>query len=164
LRQILRRLAVAALLAPAAAAAAATMIASPAEAAPAKVSEQALQDEVNRLTNVERTEAGCPALTVNAQLTKASREHSAWMAQTGTFSHVGAGGSDFVSRAEAAGHTSPAGENIAWSYRTAAAVVDGWMSSPGHRANMLNCASKTVGVGVAYSANGKPYYTQNFGS
>ncbi|MBW6437051.1 CAP domain-containing protein, partial [Actinoplanes hulinensis] len=38
-----------------------------------------------------------------------------------------------------------------------------WMNSPGHRANILNCKSKTVGVGVAYAANGTPYYTQDFG-
>jgi uncharacterized protein YkwD len=163
LRQILRRLAVAALLAPAAAAAAATMIASPAAAAPAKVSEQVLQDEVNRLTNVERAKGGCPAVTVNAQLTTASRGHSGWMAQTGTFSHAGSGGSDFTSRARSAGYASPAGENIAWGYRTAASVMDGWMKSPGHRANILNCKSKTVGSGVVYAANGTPYYTQNFG-
>jgi uncharacterized protein YkwD len=163
LRQILRRLAVAALLAPAAAAAAATMIASPAAAAPAKVSEQVLQDEVNRLTNSERAKGGCPALTVNAQLTTAARGHSAWMAQTGTFSHVGSGGSDFASRVRSAGHASPASENIAWGYGTAAAVVDGWMKSPGHRANILDCKSKSVGVGVVYAASGTPYYTQNFG-
>ncbi|MEU4620650.1 CAP domain-containing protein [Actinoplanes sp. NPDC023801] len=164
MRQILRRLAVAALLAPAAAAAAATMIASPAGAAPAKVSEQVLQDEVNRLTNVERVKGGCAALTVDARLTAAARGHSAWMARTGTFSHTGSGGSDFVSRVKTAGHAAPASENIAWSYRTAAQVTDAWMKSPGHRANILNCAAKSVGTGVAYAANGKPYYTQNFGS
>jgi uncharacterized protein YkwD len=163
LRRILRRLAVAAVLAPAAAAAAATMIASPAEAAPAKVSEQVLQDEVNRLTNVERAKGGCPAVTVNAQLTTAARGHSGWMAQTGAFSHTGSGGSDFLSRVTTAGYASPASENIAWGYRTAEQVVGGWMKSPGHRANIMNCAAKTVGVGVVYAANGTPYYTQNFG-
>ncbi|MFC4070095.1 CAP domain-containing protein [Actinoplanes subglobosus] len=163
MRQLLRRLAVAALLAPAAAAGAATMIASPAEAAPVKPTEQALQTEVNRLVNVERTKGGCTALTVSAQLTAAARDHSAWMARTGTFSHTGSGGSSFVTRSEAAGYASPSGENIAWGYRTASDVVSGWMNSPGHRANILNCRSKAVGVGVVHSASGTPYYTQDFG-
>ncbi|MDI6100287.1 CAP domain-containing protein [Actinoplanes sp. NEAU-A12] len=162
MRSFLRRLAVTALLAPAAVGAA-TMIASPAEAAPAKASEQALQTEVNRLTNIERTSHGCPALAVNAQLTEAARGHSGWMAQSGKFSHTGRSGSSFVTRVKAAGYTKPSAENIAWGYRSASAVVDGWMKSPGHRANILNCKSKTVGVGVVYTASGTPYYTQNFG-
>ncbi|RAK24681.1 Cysteine-rich secretory protein family protein, partial [Actinoplanes lutulentus] len=54
-------------------------------------------------------------------------------------------------------------ENVAYGYRTAAQVVNGWMKSPGHRTNILNCKSKTVGVGAVYSANGTPYYTQDFG-
>jgi uncharacterized protein YkwD len=162
LRQLLRRLAVAALLAPAAAGAL-TMIASPAEASTAKASEQTLQTEVNRLVNVERGKGGCAALKVNDQLTQAARAHSAWMAQTKKFSHTGSGGSTFVTRAKATGYRQPSAENIAWGYRSAEAVVDGWMNSPGHRANILNCKSKAVGVGVVYAANGTPYYTQDFG-
>ena len=163
MRTFLRRLAVAAVLAPAAAGAA-TMIASPAEAARTKVSEEVLQTEINRLTNVERAKHGCAAVTVNPQLTTAARGHSGWMAQTGTFSHTGSGGSTFTNRARAAGYGSPSGENIAWGYRDAAQLVDGWMNSPGHRANIVNCASTTVGVGAVYAANGTPYYTQIFGS
>jgi uncharacterized protein YkwD len=162
LRSFLRSLAVTALLAPAAAGVM-TMIATPAEAAPAKASEQALQTEINRLTNLQRTSHGCPAVTVKAQLTAAARGHSAYMAQSGKFSHTGRGGSRFVARVKAAGYAKPSSENIAWGYRSAAAVVDGWMKSPGHRANILNCKSKTVGVGAVYAANGTPYYTQNFG-
>ncbi|MEV0900538.1 CAP domain-containing protein [Actinoplanes sp. NPDC049802] len=161
MRQLLRRFALAALITPAAAGA--VMIASPAEAAPAKPTEQALQTEINRLTNVQRTRHGCAATKVNAQLTTAARGHSAWMARTRQFSHTGSGGSNFVKRVKAAGYAKPSSENIAWGYRTASAVVDGWMNSPGHRANILNCKSKTVGVGVVYAANGAPYYTQNFG-
>jgi uncharacterized protein YkwD len=162
LRSFLRSLAVTALLAPAAVGVM-TMIATPAEAAPAKASEQALQTEINRLTNIQRTSHGCPAVTVKAQLTTAARGHSAYMAQSGKFSHTGRGGSRFVARVKAAGYAKPSSENIAWGYRSASAVVNGWMKSPGHRANILNCKSKTVGVGAVYAANGTPYYTQNFG-
>jgi uncharacterized protein YkwD len=86
------------------------------------------------------------------------------MAQTGAFSHTGSGGSTFVSRANAAGYAEPSSENIAWGYRSAQDVVGGWMNSPGHRANILNCKSTAVGVGVVYAANGDPYYTQDFGN
>ena len=41
-----------------------------------------------------------------------------------------------------------AGENIAWGYRSPQAVVDGWMNSPGHRANILNEDFHQMGVGV----------------
>ncbi|WP_328475400.1 CAP domain-containing protein [Actinoplanes sp. NBC_00393] len=162
MRNALRRFALAVLLAPAAVGAA-TMIASPAEAAPAKVSETVLQTEINRLINVQRTSHGCAALKVDAKLTTAARGHSAWMAQTGKFSHAGRGGSNFAVRSKAAGYARPSAENIAWGYRSAEQVVSGWMKSPGHRTNILNCKSKTVGVGAVYAANGTPYYTQNFG-
>ena len=168
MRNVLRRFALAALLAPAAIGAA-TMIASPAEAAPAtaaapaKATEQTLQNEINRLINVQRTANGCAALTVDAKLTVAARGHSAFMAQTGSFSHTGRSNSNFVVRSKAAGYAKPSAENIAYGYRTAAQVVNGWMNSPGHRTNILNCKSKTVGVGAVYSANGTPYYTQDFG-
>ncbi|MEV0895201.1 CAP domain-containing protein [Actinoplanes sp. NPDC049802] len=136
---------------------------APGTTAPAKSSEQTLQTEVNRLINIERGNNGCAALTVNDQLTAAARGHSAWMAQTGTFSHTGSGGSTFATRVKAAGYAQPSAENIAYGYRTAAEVVNGWMNSSGHRANIVNCKSKTVGVGVVFSADGTPYYTQNFG-
>lgn len=161
MRKLLRRFALAALVVPAAAGL--TMTASPAEAATAKVGETALQTEINRLVNVQRTSNGCAALKVDAKLTAAARGHSAWMARTGTFSHTGNSNSTFVARVKAAGYTKPSAENIAWGYRTAAQVVNGWMKSPGHRKNILNCTSKTVGVGAVYAANGAPYYTQDFG-
>ncbi|WP_127554518.1 CAP domain-containing protein [Actinoplanes sp. OR16] len=139
------------------------MTAGSAQAAPVKASETTLQTEINRLINVERTSRGCAALKTDAKLTVAARGHSAWMAQTGTFSHTGRSNSNFVARSKAAGYATPSAENIAWGYRTAKQVVDGWMKSPGHRTNILNCKSKTVGVGAVFSANGTPYYTQDFG-
>lgn len=163
LRSFLRRFALAALIAPAAVGVGVAMFASPAEAAPAAVQEQTLQTEITRLTNAQRTTHGCAAVTVNAQLTTAAAGHSAWMARTGTFSHTGSAGSTFVVRARAAGFARPAGENIAWGYRSAAEVVNAWMKSPGHRANILNCKSRTVGVGAVRNATGTPYYTQVFG-
>ncbi|BBH69550.1 hypothetical protein ACTI_62350 [Actinoplanes sp. OR16] len=163
MRNVLRRFALAAALIAPAALGLATMTAGSAQAAPVKASETTLQTEINRLINVERTSRGCAALKTDAKLTVAARGHSAWMAQTGTFSHTGRSNSNFVARSKAAGYATPSAENIAWGYRTAKQVVDGWMKSPGHRTNILNCKSKTVGVGAVFSANGTPYYTQDFG-
>jgi uncharacterized protein YkwD len=136
---------------------------APTTPAPGGSAEQVLEAEINRLINVQRSSNGCAALTVNDKLTTAARNHSAWMAQTGTLSHTGSGGSTFASRVKAAGYAQPSAENIAMGYRTAAEVVNGWMNSSGHRANILNCQSKAVGVGVVNASGGTPYYTQNFG-
>ncbi|GIF43459.1 CAP domain-containing protein [Actinoplanes xinjiangensis] len=136
---------------------------APATPAPGDSTGQTLEGEINRLVNDQRTGNGCEVLTVNDQLATAARDHSAWMAETGTLSHTGKDGSTFVMRAQAAGYAQPSAENIAMGYRTAAEVVDGWMNSAGHRANILNCESTTVGVGIANTADGTPYYTQVFG-
>ncbi|MFI7547185.1 CAP domain-containing protein [Actinoplanes sp. NPDC049599] len=165
MRSLLRRLVLAALIAPAAVGV--SMVASPAQAAPARQAQtpalQTLQADIARLTNAQRTAHGCAAVTVNAQLGAAAVGHSAWMARTGTFSHTGNAGSTFATRARAAGFARPAGENIAWGYRSATEVVTAWMKSPGHRANILNCRSRSAGVGAAVNAAGHTYYTQVFG-
>jgi uncharacterized protein YkwD len=136
--------------------------ASPAEAAaPTTVR---LQSDILYWTNQHRVKNGCAKLRLDAGLARAGRTHSAWMAKTGAFSHTGAGGSTFVARAKAAGYSAALSENIAWGYRDGAQVVVAWMKSPGHRKNILNCKAKAVGVGAVYSANGTPYYTQDFGS
>ena len=138
------------------------VMASPAQAAaPTTVQ---LQSDILKLTNQARVKNGCPALRLDANLAKAARNHSAWMAGNRTMSHVGAGGSTFVNRAQAAGYNSAMSENVAWGYRTGVTVVNALMKSPGHRANILNCKAKAIGIGAAYAANGNPYYTQDFGS
>jgi uncharacterized protein YkwD len=136
-------------------------IASPASAA--AVSTAKLEGDIVYLTNKQRALHGCKAVRVEIRLTKAARGHSSYMARTGNFSHVGTAKSSFVTRIKAAGFPRPASENIAYGYRTGLDVVKGWMASPGHRANILNCKQTTVGVGAVYSANGTTYYTQNFG-
>jgi uncharacterized protein YkwD len=137
------------------------VVATPAEAA--ATSWQKLQSDVVYWTNHQRVNAGCKALKVNNDLTRAARDHSAWMARTHMFSHVGSGGSTFDVRIRRAGYSKPSAENIAQGYRSGAEVVNAFMKSPGHRANILHCQSATVGVGVVYAANGNPYYTQDFG-
>ena len=137
------------------------MVSAPASAA--VVSEAKLQGDVAYLTNKQRQLHGCGSVHVDARLTAAARVQSTYMARTGSFSHVGAGGSTFVARVKAAHYPQPAGENIAYGFRTGVDVVKAWMNSPEHRANILNCKAKTLGVGAVYSASGGLYYTQEFG-
>jgi uncharacterized protein YkwD len=160
-KTLVRRLATLALI-PAAALIGLVTVAAPAEAA--AVSTATLQTQVVALSNQARVQAGCRALKVNAELLWAARGHSKYMATTGRFSHTGSRSSSFVTRARAAGYTAARSENIAWGYRSAREVVDAWLKSPGHRRNLLDCGAKTFAVGVIYSANGTPYYTQDFGS
>ena len=137
------------------------MVAAPANAA--VVSTTKLQGDIAYLTNKQRLLNGCGSVHVDARLTAAARVQSTYMARTGAFSHTGAGGSTFVTRVKAARYPQPAGENIAYGFRTGVDVVKAWMASPGHRANILNCKAKTLGVGAVYSASGNLYYTQEFG-
>lgn len=132
--------------------------AAPASAAPAS----GAVAEVLALVNKERAAVGCPAVTLNAQLTKAAQDHSTDMAQHATMSHTGSDGSDPGQRITAAGYTwSSYGENVAYGYSTPAQVMDGWMNSPGHRRNILDCSYKEIGIGLAQPNS---YWTQDFGT
>ena len=129
------------------------------EAVPAAM----LMSEVVTQTNQARDAAGCGQLAVDQELIAASVNQSYYMASTGTFSHTGDDGSTFVVRAREAGYESPSGENIAFGYETSDEVMAAWLASPGHRANILNCAAKSIGTGVVYATDGQPYYTEVFG-
>ncbi|MFD3548769.1 CAP domain-containing protein [Streptomyces sp. NPDC058655] len=120
------------------------------------------QAEVLALVNQERAAAGCPALTVNAKLTKAAQDHSADMAAHGNMSHTGSDGSDPGARITRAGYQwRTYGENVAYGYGSAAKVMEGWMNSPGHKRNILDCSYKEIGIGLAQPGQ---YWTQNFGA
>ena len=123
--------------------------------------------QVVTLTNAERAKNGCGALTVNPVLTTIAQAHSADMAANDYFSHDSQSGASPFDRMAAAGYQfSTAGENIAAGQGTPAAVMTGWMNSPGHRANILNCAFTEIGVGYATSASSQypTYWTQDFGT
>ena len=117
-------------------------------------------DQVVALVNEERAGAGCPAVTVDARLIAAAQGHSSDMAANGYFSHTSQDGRTFADRIRAAGYPSPAAENIAAGQRSARQVMQAWMNSSGHRANILNCGIRTIGVGL--DTRGW-YWTQNFG-
>ncbi|MQA98015.1 MAG: CAP domain-containing protein [Streptosporangiales bacterium] len=117
-----------------------------------------------RLTNVRRTAAGCDPLRVDVRLVRAAQAHSADMASNDHFAHDSQDGRSPWDRIKAAGYPDPGAENIAKGYPTAAAVVAGWMNSPGHRKNILNCELEAIGIGVAGSSgSGGPWWTQDFG-
>ncbi len=107
--------------------------------------------QVLSLTNTERSKAGCGPVRLDDRLARAAQLHSEDMSANNYFSHTGQNGSSFVDRAKAQGHPSPGAENIAQGQSSAASVMDAWMNSPGHRANILNCSLKTLGVGVTDS-------------
>jgi uncharacterized protein YkwD len=121
--------------------------------------------QVVDLVNQERAKAGCQPLIVSAQLTAAAQGHSQDMATNDFFSHTGSNGSSPWQRIQATGYQySAAAENIAYGYSTAAAVMQGWMSSSGHRKNILNCGLREIGVGYATHPNTSniAYWTQDF--
>uniref|UniRef100_A0AAU2K094 CAP domain-containing protein n=1 Tax=Streptomyces sp. NBC_00049 TaxID=2903617 RepID=A0AAU2K094_9ACTN len=120
------------------------------------------QAAVLALVNQERAAAGCPALTANAKLTKAAQDHSADMASHSNMSHTGSDGSDPGQRITRAGYEwRTYGENVAYGYSTPEKVMEGWMNSPGHKANILNCSFKEIGIGLAQPGQ---YWTQDFGA
>ncbi|MET9385637.1 CAP domain-containing protein [Streptomyces sp. NPDC002928] len=114
------------------------------------------------LVNAERSKVGCSAVTLNATLTKAAQAHSEDMATHQNMSHTGSDGSAPGDRITSAGYNwSTYGENIAYGYASPEQVMAGWMASPGHKANILNCAFKEIGVGLAQPND---YWTQDFGT
>lgn len=120
--------------------------------------------QVVALVNQERAKAGCQALTEDPQLEKAAQGQSDDMAARAFFDHTNPDGADPGQRITAAGYKwSTYGENIAQGQQTAAAVMESWMNSPGHRANILNCSFKDIGVGV-HKGSGGPWWTQDFGA
>jgi uncharacterized protein YkwD len=120
-------------------------------------------EAVVRLTNDERAKAGCPALLISSQLSAAAQGHTDDMASHNFMSHTGSDGSSPWDRINATGYQFwTAAENIALGFETPADVVNGWMNSPGHRANILNCNLHEIGVGYATNSTGAPYWTQDF--
>ncbi|MEU7002024.1 CAP domain-containing protein [Nonomuraea sp. NPDC046570] len=121
----------------------------------------AVEEEVVRLTNQARTAGGCKPLAHDAKLHAAAKGHSADMAAKGYFSHTSQDGRSPGDRIKATGF-SPIrawAENIAMGQRTAASVVQGWLNSPGHKANIMNCDLTLIGVG--HDPKG-PHWTQVF--
>ncbi|MFJ1703746.1 sigma-70 family RNA polymerase sigma factor [Kitasatospora sp. NPDC088346] len=120
--------------------------------------------QVLDLVNAERAKAGCGPVKANAQLQTAAQRHSDDMAARGFFDHNNPDGAGPQERIDASGYKwSTWGENIARGQQDAAAVMDAWMHSDGHRANILNCTFTELGIGV-HTGKGGPWWTQDFGT
>lgn len=116
--------------------------------------------EVVRLVNEIRAGQGLRALNYDWELSRVARYKSQDMCDKSYFSHTSPTyGSPFAMMKSFGISYRTAGENIAKGYKTPAAVVDGWMNSSGHRANILNSSFTHIGVG--YVADGS-YWTQMF--
>ncbi|MCU0570877.1 MAG: CAP domain-containing protein [Oculatellaceae cyanobacterium Prado106] len=127
-------------------------------------------DRVVELTNDFRRQNGLAPLMRNSKLEAASLEHSKSMALEDYFDHRGKDGSSPAERATKAGYNwRTIAENIAAGQRTPEAVVQAWINSPGHRANMLNTSIQEIGVGYFFLPNDtgvenyNAYWTQKFG-
>ena len=134
-------------------------------------SEQRVLDLTNQARAVARTCGtssfpAVPALTWNASLAKAARDHASDMAAKNYFSHTSQDGRTFDVRITNAGYSGyrALGENIAAGQPTPESVVAGWLNSPGHCSNIMSASYKELGVGMATGGSYGTYWVQDFGA
>jgi len=122
----------------------------------------ALENQVVELVNAERIQRGLRPLTLNWQLARVARYKAEDMDKNNYFSHQSPTyGSPFDMLRSFGIPFTAAAENIAYGQPTAQVVVNTWMNSAGHRANILNRNFTEIGVGYSNS-RGTPYWTQMF--
>jgi uncharacterized protein YkwD len=121
---------------------------APVEEAPKKDELQliAIEQEIIDNTNRERQRYGLAPLTADAGLVRSARRHAAWMTNNRTLRHTSA----------------PVAENIAMGQRDSYEAVRDWMSSPGHRANILNGRYRRMGAAAYRTPDGTIYWCQQF--
>ncbi|MFD8566120.1 CAP domain-containing protein [Streptomyces sp. NPDC059639] len=124
--------------------------------------EAAAAAQVLTLVNQERAKVGCSPVTADSDLASLASAFSEDMAARNFFDHTDPDGATPWDRAKKVGITNLGGENIARGQANAQSVMDAWMNSEGHKANILNCDFKTLGVGVHFGSGG-PWWTQDFG-
>jgi len=105
-----------------------------------------LDRQVIEQTNAQRAQLGLTPLTVDSGLVVTAREHAAWMTNSQTLVHT----------------TLAVSENIAMGQQSAAEVVQAWMNSPGHRANILKPDHRRIGVAAYSTPDGTVYWCQQF--
>jgi uncharacterized YkwD family protein len=121
------------------------------------------EQQVFELVNKERSSRGLATLKYNSNVAYVARIKSQDMIDKKYFAHTSPTyGSPFEMMEKFGLRFSAAGENIAYGQKTASEVMNAWMNSAGHKANILSTAYTTIGVGVAKAANGTLYWTQEF--
>merc|ERR1712176_549815 len=122
-------------------------------------------NEMLNAVNAERSKQGLSPFCYNQKLINAAQMHSDDMASKVFLSHFGSDGSSPPQRMTNAGFQyNYYAENVAYGQQTVQDVMTAWMNSAGHRANILSSSSKYFGLGLTYSANNVPYWTQKFGN
>lgn len=122
---------------------------------------KALESEVVRLVNIERTRANRPALVESNELSNVARMKSEDFINNNYFAHNSSTyGTPFDMLRSFGISFTGAAENIASGQRTAEEAMNSWMNSTEHRANILNPTYNQIGVGVARDNNGKLFWTQ----
>lgn len=106
----------------------------------------AIEQHVIARTNAERIKSGLNPLLIDQSLVESARRHAAWMTNRNTLQHT----------------TAPVAENIAMGQRTPAEVLQSWMNSSGHRANILNPSYRRIGVAAYTRPDGTIYWCQQF--
>jgi uncharacterized protein YkwD len=102
--------------------------------------------EVVKATNAERARHGLPALELDPNLVTTARRHTWWMTRNRSMTHG----------------NYPVAENIAMGQRSSGEVLNSWMNSSGHRANILNRGHRRIGVAAYTTSNGTVYWCQQF--
>ena len=125
--------------------------------------QSSMTSQVVNLVNSERAAQGLTALQKDSRLAALAQQKAEDMAKKQYFSHTSPTYGSAFDMLKAAGYSyKTAGENIAMGQKSAASVMDGWMHSSGHRANILHTSYEKIGVGYAVSADGMPYWVQIF--
>lgn len=138
------------------------VVTEPATTQPVQTSDfnRAYEDEVIRLVNVERAKYGLQALAKRDDATNAAEIRAKEIVRN--FSHTRPNGTSCFTVASELGISyRSVGENIAYGYSTPAQVVNGWMNSAGHRANILSSSFTGIGVGC-YKQGNTLYWSQFF--
>lgn len=116
---------------------------------------------ITELVNEHRTAAGLSPVTYSAKISKAAQVRAVEIEKS--FSHTRPDGRYFSTVFAEHGITYRySGENIAWGQKSPEEVVNAWMNSAGHRANIMNAKFKELGVGYRQNAKGVKYFTQLF--
>lgn len=106
----------------------------------------AIEARIIEKTNSERTRRGLLPLRVDRALVRSARRHAAWMTNNRSMTHTSAS----------------VGENIAMGQRSSGEVLNAWMNSSGHRANILNPGYRRIGVAAYTTPDGTIFWCQQF--
>jgi uncharacterized protein YkwD len=105
-----------------------------------------VEERIVQKTNAERRRRGLAPLLIDGHLVRSARRHTAWMTRSRTLRHT----------------NSAVGENIAMGQQSSQEAVRSWMSSSGHRANILSSGYRKIGVAAYTASDGTVYWCQQF--